>query len=341
MKKFVILLFLVASISLGFSRIQPGPPLLQPSQPSDSATPPSTPIPTLTPKKALLTGGAHAFQTFNNCGPAALSMALSHHGIVVSQKELGDILRPYQNAAGDNDDKSTTLEELGEEARRRGLLAYFRPAGSIEILEKLIAQGLPVVTRTLTKPHEDIGHYRVVVGYDSSTQTLFQDDSLQGNDLIYTYHDFDTLWSAFNREYLVIFPSDKLQIVDALLGLYTDEQYAWRESLKTATGLNTSVALYHLGDYTGSISAYEEVASQLPMRALWYQIEPLLSYYEIGNDEKVMTISHTILNNGNRAFSELYLLRGNTYRRQGKLELAQQEYDKAILYNHNFAARIP
>src|SRR3989344_1067131 len=52
--------------------------------------------PTLPPSEStkVLTGGTQVFQTFNNCGPAALSMALSYYGIKVSQHELGDILRP-------------------------------------------------------------------------------------------------------------------------------------------------------------------------------------------------------------------------------------------------------
>src|SRR3989344_5350984 len=65
--------------------------------------------PTLPPSESakVLIGGTQVFQTYNNCGPAALSMALSYYGIKASQHELGDILRPYQQAQGNNDDKTT------------------------------------------------------------------------------------------------------------------------------------------------------------------------------------------------------------------------------------------
>ncbi|MBP7928137.1 hypothetical protein KAZ57_03250, partial [Patescibacteria group bacterium] len=63
------------------------------------------------PTSKVLSSDYHIYQTFNNCGPAALSMALSYFDIMVSQQVLGQALRPYQNAKGDNDDKSTTLQE--------------------------------------------------------------------------------------------------------------------------------------------------------------------------------------------------------------------------------------
>jgi hypothetical protein len=46
---------------------------------------------------ALLTNPKHTYQTFNNCGPATLSMILSWYGESVSQKELGNKMRPYQH----------------------------------------------------------------------------------------------------------------------------------------------------------------------------------------------------------------------------------------------------
>ena len=73
-----------------------------------------TPTPTLPPlpSQKILPNDYHVFQTFNNCGPAALSMELSYYGINISQQELVQDLRPYQNPQGDNDDKSVTLDEL-------------------------------------------------------------------------------------------------------------------------------------------------------------------------------------------------------------------------------------
>ena len=154
-----------------------------------SPKPAATPIvlPQIPQHKAL-PGGTQVFQTFNNCGPAALSMALSHFGITVSQQELGQTLRPYQIPGGDNDDKSVTLEELAKKAQEYGLVAFHRPNGTIDRLKQLIAADVPVITRTLLHADDDIGHYRVVKGYDEATGELFQDDSLQGKNLWFIYH---------------------------------------------------------------------------------------------------------------------------------------------------------
>src|SRR3972149_669531 len=103
--------------------------------------PSATPTPTLNPPPTskILSGNYHVFQSFNNCGPAALSMALSHYGITVSQQELGLALRPYQNPQGDNDDKSVTLEGLAEKAKEYNLIPYHRPNGNMEMVKHAIA----------------------------------------------------------------------------------------------------------------------------------------------------------------------------------------------------------
>ncbi|MDQ5950961.1 MAG: hypothetical protein QG639_238, partial [Patescibacteria group bacterium] len=176
-----------------------------PNLPSlSTAQPTATPIPTPEPipDQHVIPQQLHVFQTFNNCGPASLSMQLSYFDKDVSQKTLGDILRPYQHPTGDNDDKSVTLSELADQASNYGLHSVHRPNGSIEKLAQLIALDLPVVIRTWLKEGEDIGHYRVIRGYDLNTGTLVQDDSLQGKNLTYTFEEMESLWQPFNYEYL-------------------------------------------------------------------------------------------------------------------------------------------
>src|SRR3990167_907362 len=88
--------------------------------PSVTTSSDSTPVTLIKPaEQKTLKNDFHIFQTFNNCGPASLSMALSYFGIKASQKVIGDGLRPYQNPQGDNDDKSVTLNEMREKADRK------------------------------------------------------------------------------------------------------------------------------------------------------------------------------------------------------------------------------
>lgn len=311
--------------------------------PSNSPSPTPTPIPLIIPTNYEIPIRTHVFQHFNNCGPASLSMALSYFDVYVSQEELGRQLRPYQVANGDNDDKSVTLTELKIKAEELGFAAFHRPNGNIDILTKFISQDIPVITRTLTHLSEDIGHYRVVRGY--SKTSIIQDDSLQGKGLFYTYEEFLALWKEFNFEYLVIVPKGKIAIAKQILGSELDEKVSWQTAATNSekallenpddiyARFNLSVALYNSGNYKRSVQEFEKVEAKLPFRTLWYQVEPILAYYELGEYDKVFQITDKILQNQNLAFSELYIIRGDIYSTQGNLDLAKKEYEKAVFYN--------
>ncbi len=299
------------------------------------------------PKSKILENNYYAKQTFNNCGPASLSMALSYYGIEKSQHELGQILRPYQNPIGDNDDKSVTLTELANHAKTYGLFTYHRPNGDVELLKKFITYEIPVVTRTWLHVDDDIGHYRIVKGFNDTKNVIIQDDSYEGANLSFSYTDFNTMWSKFDYEYMVLIPDEKVLIAEAIIGSNLDEKYAWEKAIKRNTEIleqkpndiysrfNLSVAYYYAGEFDKSIAAFEMVETQLPFRTLWYQIEPILSYYELKNYDRVFSITNKIIGNYNRAFSELYLIRGKIYQNQGDLENARTEYEKAVFYNNN------
>ena len=299
------------------------------------------------PQFKILPNGYHTFQTFNNCGPAALSMALSYYGINVGQQQLGEELRPYQNPQGDNDDKSVTLEEISEISKDYNLTAYHRTNGNTDLIKNFINYDIPIIARTWTKANEDIGHYRVIKGYDQSIQSIIQDDSLQNKNLWYKYNDFAAIWGKFNFEYLVLVPKDKLGIAEVILGEDANEKIAWQKAVDTSSKIlsqnpndatarfNLSVALYHTGEFQKSVNEFEKVENRLPFRTLWYQIEPIQAYFELGNYERVFAITDRILNNYNRAFSELYLIRGEIYLKQGNIAAAKSEFQKAVLYNKN------
>lgn len=279
-----------------------------------------------------------------------MSMALRFYTVVESQEKLGQDLRPYQVASGDNDDKSVTLEELAEKSKDYGFVPYHRPNGNTETIKLMITYDMPVIARTTTKVGEDIGHYRVVKGYDGNR--LIQDDSLQNKNLWYTYDDFNTLWQTFNYEYLVLVPKEKVEIVETILGENANEKTAWKNAAASARSIltknpndiyarfNLSVALYETGDFKGSTAEFEKVEDQLPFRTLWYQIEPILAYYDLGEYNRVFALTDRILGGGNRAFSELYTIRGEIYKKQGNLEAARSEFEKAVFYNQNLKSAL-
>ncbi|MCL5432730.1 MAG: C39 family peptidase [Patescibacteria group bacterium] len=308
-----------------------------------------TPTPTLIsiPNIKILENDYHIYQSFNNCGPAALSMALSYFGINESQEKLGQDLRPYQNPEGENDDKSVSLDELAEKSKSYDLIPYHRPNGNIDLIKLFITYDIPVITRTLTKENEDIGHYRIIKGFDDGTGELIQDDSLQGKNLRYSYGTFNNLWQQFNFEYLVLVPKDKEKIVKIILGEDINEEISWKKAVANAkkqlennpddifARFNLSIALCHIGEYKQSIDEFEKIENKLPWRTLWYQIEPVQAYFNLGNYDRVFSLTDTILNNHNRAFSEVYLIRGETYLKKGDRFSARQEFEKAYFYNKN------
>ncbi|MBI2597065.1 prolyl oligopeptidase family serine peptidase [Candidatus Daviesbacteria bacterium] len=313
------------------------------------ALPTSTTFPTVNliqpTQSKILPTDYHVFQKFNNCGPAALSMTLRFYGINVSQAELGQALRPYQVPNGDNDDKSVTLEEMADKAREYSLVPYHRPNGDIEKIKLFITYDIPVIARTWTKVNEDIGHYRVVKGYDDTNSQIIQDDSLQNKNLWFDYDTFNTIWEKFNFEYLVLVSQEKKKIAEAILGEDFNIKKAWQKAAQNAqrqlvvnpddiySRFNLSVAFYNTGQYQQSVEEFEKVEDALPFRTLWYQIEPIQAYYQLENYERVLQTTNKVLSSYNRAFSELYILRGKIYQKQGNIEAARNEFEKAVYYN--------
>jgi len=322
----------------------PGPPRISARRVAPRTRPP---LLRRLPTAKLLRNDYQIFETWNNCGPASLSMALSYFGIQASQAALGQDLRPYQNPQGDNDDKDVTMDELANEARRFGLLAYHRPSGTIQLLKRFIASGLPVIADTLLAKGGDIGHFRVVKGYDDTSQTVIQDDSMQGHNVRFSYADFNDMWKTYNDEYLVLAPKSDKRRVEAILGADLSVNHAWREAVAmdgaalvknpadVTSRLNLSVALYYVGRYQQAVAAFEQVQSRLPARTLWYQIEPIEAYYKLGRYQKMIALTDAILTSGDRAFSELYILRGRIAQREGHIQAARAEFQRAVFYNTN------
>ncbi|MFA7395354.1 MAG: C39 family peptidase [Candidatus Paceibacterota bacterium] len=318
------------------------------NNPTPGETEPETPTTDLPGQKILATD-YHVYQTFNNCAPAALSMALSYFEIKVGQEELADDLRPYHNLTGQNDDKSTPPDELATKAEEYGLITYFRPAGDIATLKKIIDLGLPIIVRTLLYPDQDYAHYRVVKGYDEVAGEIIQDDSLEGKNRRFTYQEFEKLWSPFNNAYLVLAKPEQQAAIEKVLAENLDEATAWQKAATAAenrlaenpadtnTKLNLAVANYYLGNFGAATAAFEQVSStDRPKHFLWYQNEPIKAYFKLGHYDKVFSLTDEIFADGNKADSELYLLRGQSYLTQNKTDQARQEFEKAVFYNKNY-----
>jgi tetratricopeptide (TPR) repeat protein len=274
-------------------------------------------------------------------------MTLSHYQMNKSQHELGQRLRPYQHPQGIHDDKSVTLAELAEFTKELGFTPYHRPAGDIDLIKRALSQDIPVITRTWLESNSDIGHFRVITGFNDTKGILVQDDSLQGSNLEYSYSAFNDLWRAFNYEFLILLPPEKNHLAPIILGNLHKSQDSWQQALDLSqqaliknpadiyAGFNQSVALYHVGQYQQSVKAFETVRYRLPTRMLWYQLEPLLAYYATGGYDQVISLSQEILTADNPAYSELHYLQGKIHQIRGDISNANESFRLAHTYNHD------
>ncbi|MCL4440154.1 MAG: C39 family peptidase, partial [Firmicutes bacterium] len=280
-------------------------------------------------------------------------MDLAYYGIDVSQQDLANILRPYNNPQGYNDDKSVALEEFEPVVKNYRLIFYSRPNGTVNLVKSFLANDIPVLTRTWLKEDDYsqkssayIGHFRILTGFDDAAQEFIQMDSIEGSRR-FSYSQFLRLWQPFNYEYAVIAPLEKEGAIRAILGPEESSQVAWsnakqraQDELKTNpqslySNFNLSVAYYSLGQYQDSVQTFSKIRQRLPIKMLWYQLEPVLAYQQTKDYPEVFTLTDQIFQSGNPAFAEAYIVRGDAYLAQENKEAARREYQKAYLYNQN------
>lgn len=298
------------------------------------------------PVRKTIPGLAHVYQSFNNCSSVALMVALSHWDIKDTQEAIAEATRPWNNAKGDNDDKSVTLYELATYAEsEHSVAAYVRPNGTIELLKKFVANDIPVVARTLTYPDKDMVHYRTVRGYDDARGLLIESDGINGPTFEVAYDDWMHLWKDYNYSYLIVVPQGKKALVEKILGEERDERTAWQNAKTRAQNAlsknsndyfahyNLVTALYYLGDYEGTVREFEKLEPQLTRRVLWYQHEPIEAYFTLGQHDRALALTEGVINDSNKSVSELYVLRGKVFESRGDMAAARSEYEKALYYN--------
>jgi tetratricopeptide (TPR) repeat protein len=308
------------------------------------------------PQKINLTGFQHEYQAWNNCGPATLSMALSFWGRKGNQQPIAAFTKP--NAR----DKNVMPYEMAAFVQEKTQLqAITRVGGEIELLKRLLAAGFPVIIeKGFELPDEGwMGHYELVTGYDDSASRFTLQDSYFGPDQVMTYDELYTNWRAFNYTYIVVFPKQRRQEIESVLGQNMDEEYNFRVAAETAaleiyalTGrdrffawFNRGTNLMWLQDHSGSADAYDEAFSiygdiseeQRPWRMMWYQTGPYWAYYYTGRYEDVVNLSTQTLD----AMSEPVLEESYYWRALARIALgdpknAIEDLEKSLKYHPGF-----
>jgi len=294
------------------------------------------------PLSAELGPLTHAYQTWNNCGPATISMALSVIGLDEGQARAAVRLKPNP------DDKNVGPDELARYAQERGAVTALRAGGRIEVLEALVAAGVPTIVETWFEPDpgDEMGHYRLVVGYDAAARTLRMADSYEGPNVVESYADFDRDWRAFNRTYLAILPASRAEEV-ALVGpggaaMWFDAAATAADEVERAPDafgwFNLGSSLQATGDPAGAADAFDRArAIGLPWRMLWYQFGPFEAYGAAGRWSDVEALAKANLANAPDLEESVYWL-GRAREAAGDIDGARSLWRRAVELNPLYEA---
>jgi hypothetical protein len=299
------------------------------------------------PASAKLEGFRHQWQTWNNCGPATITMAASHFGRTETQAQAATFLKPNVN------DKNVGPDEMVAYARSLGLRADSLIGGDLERLKRLLSNGVPVIVEVwfTPEPNDGMGHYRLLVGYDDAAQQFIGYDSYQapGVNVRLAYGPLEEDWRVFNRTYIPVYPAEKAEVVAAILGLDRDEQQMRQRSLAKAQAevaarpndpfawFNLGTNLTLLGRTAEAVPAFDRArALKLPWRMLWYQFELFDAYLAEGRYNDVLALTGANLQQAND-LEESHYYRGRALEAQGQIAPARAAYQAAVRFNPRFA----
>jgi tetratricopeptide (TPR) repeat protein len=315
------------------------------SPPAPAAAPAASVRPA--PPAFRLEGFRHQWQTWNNCGPATITMATSHFGRPETQAQAARFLKP--NA----DDKNVGPDELVAYTRSLGLRADWLVAGDLERLKLLLANGIPVVAEMwfTPQPNDGMGHYRLLVGYDDAAGRFYAYDSYSppGVNVPLPYRAFDADWRVFNRTYIPVYPAERADVVAAIVGPDADHQAMYARALAVAqqeaaaqpgdafAWFNLGTSLTALGRTAEAVAAFDRARSlRLPWRMLWYQFAPFEAYLAEGRINDVLALADANLRQTGD-LEESHYYRGRALQALGQTAAARAAFQNAVRVNPRFA----
>ncbi|HKZ82155.1 MAG TPA: C39 family peptidase [Anaerolineae bacterium] len=319
-------------------------PTARPLEPTAVPSPTASPTPTL-PEAATLTGFIHQYQTWNNCGPATLTTALTYYGRTERQADAAKFLKP------DWDDKNVSPNVMAAYVEQLGYGVTVRVGGTLDDLKRLIANGLPVIVEKGFEPEPDkgwMGHYLLLSGYDDAQSVFITQDSYLGPDRPASYAEVDKYWRQFNRLFIVPYPLEEAGRLESLLGpedasamyekaLATAQAEATANSADAFAWFNVGTNLTALGRYDEATAAFDQSRlAGLPWRMLWYQFAPYEAYHQAGRYEDVIALARATLNVMDDLEESHYWL-GMAQLAQGNTDAARREFESALAFNPNFA----
>ena len=316
----------------------------------EPSVPTATPMPA--PARWTMNYGNYQAQTWNNCGPATLTNALSYFGYTENQSVAAAWLKPNYE---DKNVSPWQMEEfVDSQLPNMAVYAEVRYGGTLDTIKRLISNDFPVIIEAGYNPEPErlgwMGHYLLVKGYDDTTQQITTSDSYLGDNTTYSYDHIETFWQHFNYVYITLYESAREAELLTLLGSDADKQTNLLNALNiakaevTANGsdafawFNMGTSFEMLSMYAEAVTVYDEARKYgLPFRMLWYQFGPLEAYYQVGRYDDMVTLVQQNLNDGGGQYVEESFYYGGLARLgKGDRERALSNFDAAIAFNPNF-----
>lgn len=326
-----------------------------------TATATASPTPPPLPEAARLQGIRHQFQTWNNCGPATMAMALTYFDMNLTQEETAAVLKPNP------EDRNVSPDEMAayvnNETPQRAL---FRANGNLDMLRRFVANDIPVIIEIGIDPPGEFrwlgwyGHYLLVVAYDDAQRQVWVYDSWFGTSeepltnahpdgRVLSYEELATYWPHFNRNYIALYTPEQADTVAAIVGPDVDDTAMWQRALGDVQSEATrqpdnAFNWFNLGTVYNALGRYEEAAAAfdearaigLPWRMLWYQFGPYEAYYQTGRYEEIITLADVTLKD-RPYFEESYYYKGLALAALGDTQAARENLQRAVNFNPNFA----
>jgi tetratricopeptide (TPR) repeat protein len=225
-------------------------------------------------------------QAENQCGPAALAMAMGWSGLPVAPDDLaGQVLTPER--------EGTLSHDLVAAARRAGRLAV--PVQGMDQLLAELAAGHPVaVLQNLGLDWYPQWHYAVAIGYDLEADTLLLHSGEEARQVM-ALATFKRTWQRADQWALSVLPPDSLPaaadegvVLAAAVGLeqagrheaaasaYGAALERWPDSIAALIGLGN--ARYAAGQLSGAEAAFRTAVSFHPEKAAaWNNLAHVLA----------------------------------------------------------------
>ena len=161
------------------------------------------------PVRAYLQGLAFDRQTYNNCGPSALSAVLGFYKAQVSQDAIRRTTRPGGGYM--------QVSAIAPELSKYDLRTITIHNGRLDQVKRLLALGIPVIVLQWYDRPGHIDHFRVVRGYDDQAGLVWVSDSMIGPVAYMSYASFDGMWNTQGRQMFPVYPKGFEAQVQALL----------------------------------------------------------------------------------------------------------------------------